>query len=264
MTIVPSRGNVPTRLRRNRTRSCAPRAAAQRRRTQGSPPCQHDPVVRASGARTAQLGLAVRVEVGVAVEVVVGEIQEDADRRPEALRPTRAGSSTPRRPHSRRQPRPPRSSGVPRLPPTNGCRPADAACAPRSVVVVLFPFVPVTAWSGTASERSASSISREHRRCRDRSPRSAAGDLGGTPGLGITRSTPSSSCDVLAAEAPSTATPAMLRPSSSNPRRRTVGEPHRRALARQVARDRGAGAAGADDQSLLCAANASIITGASG
>ena len=103
-------------------------------------------------ANSARLGLAVLVEVGVAVEMVGGEVEQDADARPEASPPTRAGSSTPRRPHVARRPLDaPSTSGVPRLPPTNDA-PArgGAACAPSSAVVVLLPLVPVMATIGTA------------------------------------------------------------------------------------------------------------------
>ena len=90
-------------------------------------------------------------------------LSSTATRGPEGLRPSRAGSWTPRRRRRRARPRPASStasaSGSPRLPPTNVGRPVARIMSPTSVVVVDLPLVPVIAISVLDTNRDASSIS---------------------------------------------------------------------------------------------------------
>ena len=114
-------------------------------------PARDDPVHRP--LEDAQLGGAVVLEGSVTVEMIRGEVEQHGDlerelvdvleleRRELADDPCvlEAGSSD--------------VSGRPTFPPTATSRPAARKIAPRSSVVVVFPFVPVTPMNGRGRSR---------------------------------------------------------------------------------------------------------------
>ncbi len=81
-------------------------------------------------------------------------------------------------------------SGLPMLPATSTFQPAVASIAPRSAVVVVLPFVPVTPTRGFDRSRAPSSISETVGMPRARAA-ATGGASEGTPGLLTTIPTPS-------------------------------------------------------------------------
>src|SRR5581483_9909668 len=83
--------------------------------------------------------------------------------------------------------------GRPTLPATSTSRPAARKIAPRSSVVVVLPFVPVTPTTGLPGSRRYPSSTSLHTGTPRARAAAASGDSAGTPGLFTTSSTPSSS-----------------------------------------------------------------------
>ena len=121
----------------------------------------HRPVVRVLVREDARLRRRVRLDGRMPIEMVVGEVEPDAQSTDGTSWSSRAESCWPRRRASCRAStaRPARSAA------RRCCRrparalPAAASIRPISVVVVDFPFVPVTAITRPVSQRDASSSS---------------------------------------------------------------------------------------------------------
>src|SRR5579862_2109909 len=126
-------------------------------------------------------------------------------------------------------------SGRPTFPATATSRPAARKIAPRSSVVVVFPFVPVTPTNWLPlSRRYPSSTSLQIGSARARAA-AASGDSAGTPGLLTTSSIPSSSDS--STDPTRTSTPAALSllASTSADRSAATTDTPRRASARAAA-----------------------------
>ena len=198
----PRRRRRRRRLRRpapSRTRARAPgarraRSTSPRRRGSG-PPSRPRSARRRAGALGAIVG-----EARVAVEVVVGDVEETRDPRAEAVAPIRAGSSRPRRPR-----RPDAAARAVDQRRAEIAADEDAAVRRPAACAEQRRRRALAVGAGDREQRdirgaaTASSISL---RPGCRAPRASAssGASAGTPGLGTTSSMPSSTPAIVGPE----------------------------------------------------------------
>ena len=140
--------------------------------------------------------------------------------------------------------------GRPMLPHATASMPSARRHASIIAVVVVFPFVPVTARYGTSASRAPSSISLQTGRPRARA-HSSTGARSGTPGPVTTR-VASSRCDgswpPVSISMPSAASASAV---DSSERGSRLAHAHRGAFGREHARGRRARHAGADHDGAL-------------
>ena len=202
-------------------------------------------------AKTSQLGGAVGVEGAVAVQVVLGEVEQHGGLGRERLACPRAGTSDASATivvAGRERARAATVSAVPTLPATFTGSPASRCRWPISSTVVVLPLEPVTAMNSCSpSSRQPVSYSPSTGIPRSRAAATTGASFG-TPGLLITLPAPREQLDAVGA-ARARSTPAARRRSAASSRHRArVDAGHLRAALAQRQRRGHARAGEADDE----------------